>query len=195
MLATLSFARAYLWPHRGRLLVLAVLLAAGSLLQLAGPLILRDFVDGAGRMAPLAGLLALAVAYCVCAALQQLASAAEGYVATDLAMRSTNRLRQELFDRCLRLDLAFHLVTSPGALIQRIDQDPAMLDNVLSRMAVALVGNGLIVLGVTALLIALDWRVGLVLAAFAAVAAVIRARMTGPVTRAWVRVRVAAAEL
>lgn len=195
MFAILSLARAYLRPHRGRLLVLAAVLVAGSLLQLAGPAILRNFVDGAGRMAPLAGLLALAIAYCLCAGLQQVAGVSEGYVATDLAMRSTNRLRQDLFDRCLRLDLSFHQVTSPGALIQRIDQDPGLLNNVLSRMAVALISNGLIVLGVMVLLLILDWRVGLVVVAFSGVAAVIRVRMAGLVTRAWVRVRTVAAEM
>jgi len=195
LITTSSFALAYLRLHRGRLLVLGVLLVAGSLLQLAGPLILRTFVDGAGRMAPLAGLLALAIAYCVCAGLQQLAAVAEGYVATDLAMRSTNRLRQDLFDRCLRLDLAFHQVTSPGALVQRIGQDPALLDNVLSRMAVALVSNGLIVLGAVALLLVLDWRVGLVAIAFLVLAAMIRVRTAGLVTRAWVQVRAVAAEM
>jgi ATP-binding cassette, subfamily B, bacterial len=195
LIATSSLARAYLRPHLWRLLFLGVLLISGSLLQLVGPLILRNFVDGAGRVAPLGGLLALAVAYFICAGLQQLAAVAEEYVATDLGMRSTNRLRQDLFDRCLRLDLPFHQSTPPGALIQRIDQDPAMLDNVLSRMAVALVSNGLIVLGVMALLIVLDWRVGLVVVAFAVVAAVIRVRMAGLVTRAWTRVREFTAEL
>lgn len=195
MFSIVSLALAYLRPYRGRLLVLSLLIVAGTALQLLGPLILRGFVDGAARTAPLAGLLALAAAYCVCAGVQQLAGVGEGYVATDLAMRATNRLRQDLFDRCLRLDLSFHQATPPGALIQRIDQDPAMLNNVLSRMGVALASNGLIILGVLVLLVVLDWRVGLVVIAFSALAAVLRVRMALPVTRAWVRVRERAAEL
>ena len=195
MSATWALARVYLRPHVRRLLLLGLLLAAGSLLQLVGPLILRDFVDGAARLAPLAGLLALAVAYTLTAALQQVAELAEGYVATDLAMRSTNRLRQDLFDHALRLGLDFHQATPPGALIQRIDRDPTLLENVFSRMAAALVANGLVVLGAMAMLLALDWRVGLILVVAAAGAAAIRLRLTGIVTRAWVRARQVTAEL
>lgn len=195
MSATWVLARAYLRPHLHRLVLLGLLVAGATGLQLVGPFILGRFVDGATRLAPLTALLALAGAYTVAAVLQQLAGLAESYLATDLAMRSTNRLRQDLFEHALRLGLDFHQSTPPGALIERIDGDPTLLENVFSRMAATLVANGLLVLGTMALLLVLDWRVGLVLVVAAAAATAVRLRFTGIVTRAWVRARQVTAEL
>ncbi len=195
MFALWSIARVYLRPHLGRLTLLGGLVLLGSLLALVGPQILQRFVDQASL--PEAGtvLAVLALTYCVCASLQQVAAVGEEYAATDLAVRATNRLRQDLFDHSLTLGRAFHQRVPPGALIQRVDRDPALLGNLLSRMAVALTGNALIVLGVLVLLWHLDWRIGLVMATAAAVAAAIRMRLAPIVTRAWVRSRQTVAEL
>ena len=194
MIALWFVARVYLRPHLGRLVALSSLLLVGSALQLVGPQILRQFVDDSMRPTPEAALLGLAVTYCVFAALQHVAGIGEEYAATDLGMRATNGLRQDLFDHCLGLGLEFHQRTPPGALVQRIDQDPALLSNLLSRMATALAGNALIVLGVMVLLCRLDWRVGIVLVGAALVAAMIRIRAAAPVTHAWVRARQAIAD-
>lgn len=195
MFSLWSIARVYLRPHRGRVAVLGGLVLFGSGLALVGPQILQRFVDQASGVTMGASLALLAVTYCVCATLQQVAAVGEEYAATDLAVRATNRLREDLFDRSLTLSRAFHQQVPPGALIQRVDQDPTLLGNLLSRMAVALTGNALIVLGVLALLWHLDWRIGLVVTAAAAIATVVRVRLAGIVTRAWVRSRQATADL
>lgn len=195
MFSLWSIARVYLRPHLGRLTLLGGLVLLGSGLALVGPQILQRFVDQAS--VPSAGtvLAALAVTYCVCATLQQVAAVAEEYAATDLAVRGTNRLRLDLFDHSLTLGRAFHQRVPPGALIQRVDHDPALLGNLLSRMAVALAGNALIVIGVLVLLWRLDWRVGLVMVGAAALAAGVRVGLAGAVTRAWLRARQAVADL
>jgi len=194
-LSPISFVRAYLRPHLGRLAVLGVVVVAGTLLQLVGPLILRAFVDDAGAKAPIQALMLLVIAYLSTAALQQGISILDARLASDLAMNATNRLRQDLFDRCLRLSLDFHEATPPGAMIQRIDQDAGQLDNALSRMAVILAGNALLVSGVIALILWLDWRVGLVLLGFSLLGAAVRLGLNRQVTRAWSGVRSARADL
>lgn len=195
MFSLWSIARVHLRPYLGRVAVLGGLVLFGSGLALVGPQLLQRFVDQVSGASTGAVLAALAVTYCICASLQQAAAVAEEYAATDLAVRATNRLRQDLFDHSLTLSRAFHQRVPPGALIQRVDQDPALLGNLLSRMAVALAGNALIVLGVLALLWRLDWRIGLVMVGAAAIAAALRLRLAGIVTRAWIRARQAVAEL
>ena len=194
-MSPISFVRAYLRPHLGRLAVLGVVVVAGTLLQLVGPLILRAFVDDAGAKAPIQALMLLVIAYLSTAALQQGISILDAQLAADLAMRATNRLRQDLFDRCLRLSLDFHEANPPGAMIQRIDQDAGQLDNALSRMAVILAGNALLVSGVIALILWLDWHVGLVLLGFSLLGAAVRLGLNRQVTRAWSGVRSARADL
>ena len=195
MLTIWGFAHTYLRPHRRQVLALGALVLGGTVMQLAGPIILRRFVNDAVARQPLAGMVALAAAYCLLTAVQQAVSIADAYIATDLAFRTTNRVRLDLFDRCLRLDLSFHHANPPGALIQRIDHDPEMLNEVFSRMALTVVSNGLIVLGVICLVFLVDWRVGLALAAFAAAAGAIRLGTAGTITRAWRLVRECAADL
>lgn len=195
MFSLWSIARVYLRPHLGRVAVLGGLVLLGSGLALVGPQLLQRFVDQASGASAGTALAVLAVTYCVCASLQQAAAVAEEYAATDLAVRATNRLRQDLFDHSLTLSRAFHQRVPPGALIQRVDQDPALLGNLLSRMAVALAGNALLVLGVLALLWRLDWRIGVVVVGSAVIAAGLRLRLAGTVTRAWVRSRQAVADL
>jgi ABC-type multidrug transport system fused ATPase/permease subunit len=195
LFALWSIARVYLRPHLGRLTFLGGLVMLGSLLALLGPQILQRFVDQASVASAGTVLAVLAVTYCVCASLQQVAAVAEEYAATDLAVRATNRLRQDLFDHSLTLGRAFHQRVPPGALIQRVDRDPAMLGNLLSRMAVALAGNALIVVGVLVLLWRLDWRIGVVMVGAALVAAALRMRLAPVVTRAWVGARQAVADL
>lgn len=195
MLTIWGFARAYLRPHRLKALLLGALVLGGTAVQLAGPLILRRFVNDAVARQPLAGMVALAAAYCLLTAMQQVVSIADAHLATDLAFRATNRVRLELFERCLRLDLSFHHNTPPGALIQRIEQDPALLNEVFSRTAVTLISNGLIVLGVICLVFLVDWRVGMVLLAFAALGGLIRLGTASAITRAWRSVRECAADL
>lgn len=195
MLTIWAFARAYLRPHHRQLVALGALVLGGSAVQLAGPLLLRRFVNDAVARQPLAAMVGLALAYCLLTALQQAASIADACVATDLAQRATNRVRLDLFEHCLRLDLSFHHANPPGALIQRIDRDPALLNEVCSRMAVAVVSNGLIVLGVICLVFLIDWRVGLALAACAAAAGVIRLGTAQTITRAWLLVRECTADL
>src|SRR5262249_27051709 len=194
-LSPISFVRAYLRPHLGRLAVLGVVVVAGTLLQLVGPLILRAFVDDAGAKAPIEALMLLVIAYPSTAALQQGISILDAQLAADLAMRATNRLRQDLFDRCLRLSPDFHEANPPGAMIQRIDQDAGQLDNALSRMAVILAGNALLVSGVIALILWLDWHVCLVLLGFSLLGAAVRLGLNRQVTRAWSGVRSARADL
>ena len=195
MFALWSIARVYLRPHLGRLTLLGCLVLLGSGLALVGPQILQRFVDQASGVSAGVSLVALALTYCFCASLQQAAAVGEEYAATDLAARATNRLRQDLFGRSLTLGRAFHQRVPPGALIQRVDRDPSLLGNLLSRMAVALAGNALIVLGVLVLLWRLDWQIGVVMAGAAAVAAALWVGLAGIVTRAWSRARQAVADL
>ena len=73
---------------------------------------------------------------------------AEAYVAQNVGLTATNRLRADLTRHCLRLDPAFHNAHTPGELIERVDGDVATLGNFFSRFAVQLLGNGLLLVGV-----------------------------------------------
>src|SRR5688500_10883251 len=84
---------AYLRPLWPRALLLFVLMFAGVALQLVNPLVLGSFIDNATGGGTLDTLMALALLYLGLAFIAQFATVAETYVAQDIALTATNRLR------------------------------------------------------------------------------------------------------
>src|SRR5919199_4115889 len=160
---------AYLRPQGGRVALLGALLAAGLGLELANPWILREFIDRALAGAPLSSLTLVALAFLGVALASQLITVAETYVAENVGLTATNRLRSDLTLHALHLDPSFHSAHTPGELIERVDGDVATLGNFFSRFVVQIFGNAVLLLGVLALMYTIDWRVGLTMTFFVAV--------------------------
>src|SRR5262245_53715522 len=97
----------YLRPHRLRVAALAALLLAAAALQLAGPQLLRSFIDAALGGAPPSTLARLAAIFFAAALAGQLATVATQYTAEDVGWAATNALRADLAAHCLQLDLGF----------------------------------------------------------------------------------------
>jgi ABC-type multidrug transport system fused ATPase/permease subunit len=167
----------YLRPHRRRVAALLGLLLVGIALDLANPLVLRAFIDAATAGGSLSTLLALAGLYLLIACVIQALSVAETFVAENLALLATNRLRGDLMLHCLRLDPDFHAAHTPGELIERVDGDVTTLANYFSRFVVQLFGNALLLVGVLALLATIDWRISLALGLLTALTIVVVYRL------------------
>src|SRR6266478_2045857 len=160
----------YLGPQWGKATLMAVLLLIGIGLQLVNPQILRYFVDsftsgGSHANPTLAGALFIGIALAI-----QGTSVLATYFSENVAWKATNQLRADLVAHCLTLDMAFHKAHTPGELIERIDGDVDTLSNFFSQAVIHLFGNALLILGVLILFFLADWRIGLVMAAFALLA-------------------------
>jgi ATP-binding cassette, subfamily B, bacterial len=162
--------RSYLAPHWRRVLLVAVLLLCSIGLQLASPLVVRHFIDAALAGADLRTLISAALLYGAIALLQQSVAVADVYLGEYLGWVATNALRADLTRHCLRLGPSFHQAHAPGELIERIDGDVTALANFLSRFLVVIAGNGLLLLGMLAVLWHVHWQVGLTFAVFSAAA-------------------------
>jgi len=143
--ATLS---TYLRPHRGRVVVLALLLLGSIGLQLVIPLILRDFIDTALAGSAVAGLTTAGIAYLVAGILNQLLDAGASYLGADIGWSATNRLREELTSHLFSLDMGFHNDTTPGEMIERVDGDVTAISEFISRFLVRLIAAGVLLAGV-----------------------------------------------
>jgi ABC-type multidrug transport system fused ATPase/permease subunit len=86
---------------------------------------------------------------------------AEAWIAERLSWAATNALRVDLAAHVLRLDYAFHSAHTQGELIERVDGDVGNLSRFFSRFVINVVGNGVLILGILALLLRIDWRIGL----------------------------------
>ena len=186
---------AYLRPQLLRLVVLAATLFAGIGLQLANPQLIRVFVDQALAGASYDTLLPIGAAFLVVAMLTQVSTIAETYVAEDVGWRTTNALRVDLTDHVLTLDDSFHAEHGPGELIERIDGDVGAIAEFFARFVVHVIGSGLFLAGVLALLWIADWRVGALLTLFAVAVLIFMTRGGGFVGRRARDARQADAEL
>jgi ABC-type multidrug transport system fused ATPase/permease subunit len=159
----------YLIPQRGRVLLLALLLLTNTGLQLASPLVLRRFIDRALEGDALRILLLIAGLYIGFALLIQIVRLGETWTAEYVGWTATNNLRADLALHVLNLDMGFHNRHTPGNLIERVDGDVFTLGNFFSRFIINILGNVLLTIGVIVLLARIDWRIGLVIAIFAAI--------------------------
>jgi ATP-binding cassette, subfamily B, bacterial len=170
----------YLRPQIGRVLLLAIVLLGGIGLQLLGPQILRRFIDSVtahGATTPLASLWVLAGLFLTATAAAQVARVAAAWLSEQVGWAATNRLRHDLADHVLRLDLGFHTARTPGELIERLDGDVTALAGFFSEFVIQILGGALLIAGIIGLLFAQDWRIGAALGALA-LAAVLVLRAT-----------------
>jgi ABC-type multidrug transport system fused ATPase/permease subunit len=172
----------YLGPHRWRIALLVLILAATIATQVATPLVASRFIDRAVAGDPMRTLVFLAVLTMILALVAQGVAIAETYVAESIAWASTNALRADLAEHLLRLDGTFHTAHTPGELIERVDGDVSTLARFFSRFVVYVLGNGALMLGVVGLLLVMDWRVGLGLGAFVLVALLVMLKIRAMAT-------------
>jgi ATP-binding cassette, subfamily B, bacterial len=184
----------YLRPQRARMLVLALALGGAIATQVLAPLVTGRFIDRATSGAALDELLVLALLTIGLALVRQGLGVAETYAAEHVSWEATNALRADLLSHLLKLDAGFHTTHTPGELIERTDGDVTTLARFFSRLVLSVAGNGVLVLAVLVLLAVVDWRVGLGLGAFVALALLAMLRIRAAATPAWAAERAATAE-
>jgi ABC-type multidrug transport system fused ATPase/permease subunit len=145
------------------------MLLLGSIgLQLIVPLLLARFIDAAVAREPVAGMVAIGFAFLVAGIINQVLDAGSSYLGADVGWRATNRLREELSDHLLSLDMAFHNETTPGEMIERVDGDVTALSDFISRFLVRLVGAGILLLSVVVVCWIQDLRMGVAVTLYVA---------------------------
>lgn len=164
------FLGVYLRPFRGRFTLLAVLLFGGIGLQLAGPQLIRAFIDTTTAHGPQPGLLLIALLALGAALVNELMAAAATFLGQDVGWAATNRIREDLALHLLRLDMSYHNTHTPGEFIERIDGDLTNLSNFFSVVLLKVVGSALLLFGTLVLVWLADWRVGLALTLFVGLA-------------------------
>lgn len=155
---------------------MALTMAVSGALPLAGPILIALFIDDAISGATAGRLTTWAGIYVATGVLRQLMALAVAWTATDLAWRVTNELRHDLAAHVLGLDLAFHRATSPGELVSRVDGDVTALSDFVARFVPRALAAVVTLVGIVAVLVVRDWRIGIGFALYLAlaVAAVLR---------------------
>jgi ABC-type multidrug transport system fused ATPase/permease subunit len=181
-------------PHKGRLALVAALVATGILLQLLNPQIIRYYIDATQSGGSLASLALAGAAFLVVGLLARAVALAAGWAGRDLAWRSTNALRADLTAHLLGLDMPFHKAHTPGELIERVDGDAGALGELFSQLTVRVAASLALIVAILALIWREDPRAGAALAVYVALVACILILLHRFGAARWAAERQAAAE-
>lgn len=157
-------------PAAGRWLALGGLVAAGSGLALAGPLVVREVIDRATAGTTVRELQILALVFLSIAVLRQIVEVVTARAATITAWRTTNEFRLDMTRHVLGLDHEFHRRHTPGELIQRVDGDITSVNELCSRVLTRAVGSALLIVGIVTVVTVIDWRIGVGMVAYVGLA-------------------------
>ncbi len=160
-------------PAAGRWFALGCVVAVGSLLALAGPLVVRELVDRAVAGSDERELQVLAAIFLAVAVVRQVLSVLTARAATSLAWTTTNEFRLDMTRHVLGLDHEFHRHHTPGELIQRVDGDITEVNTLCSSVLPRAVGSVMIVLGMIVVVLVIDWRIGIGMAVYVGLAVVL----------------------
>ncbi|HEU4580609.1 MAG TPA: ABC transporter ATP-binding protein [Polyangiaceae bacterium] len=170
-------ALAHLRPHARRVSTILALTLASSAVQVLEPLAMKNIIDqlgaGASRMSALlpglAGLTGLL-----------LARELIGCVSNWLTWRTRLGIHFELLDasveRLHSLPLSYHREQTVGAMMTRLDRGVQGFLNATSEIAFQVLPAVLYLLSAVAIMVSLDWRLALLVLAFAPVPALIAVR-------------------
>ena len=174
--------REYMLPWRKQVLLLTLMLFTSIGLQLVTPQLLGLFIDTVrGDRAglplepppwlgadPLQGqLLLIALVFMLVALAQQVVAVGAVFFGEDVGWKATNKLRSDLADHCLRLDMSFHHKRTPGEMIERVDSDITQIANFFSQFVVTVLANILLLAGVVFMVFLVNEQVGMVMAVYA----------------------------
>jgi ATP-binding cassette subfamily B multidrug efflux pump len=158
---TLRRLGGYLKPHWLPLLGVAGLLILGTLVQLAAPYLIGRAIDefiGAGDRHGLAAMMLLLLGAYVGS---WATTYGQFYLMTVIGNKVLYKLRTHIFDRVQTLSLAFFDQHEAGDLMSRLTNDVDTIAQVLNAGLVQTLGSSLIIIGIVAAMIGLNWRLAL----------------------------------
>ncbi|HLR93326.1 MAG TPA: ABC transporter ATP-binding protein [Jiangellaceae bacterium] len=168
---TLHHVRPHLRPHRWMMLGGLLAMFAEVAFRLLEPWPLKYVLDaviqpGAGTDSGLMTLIMVAaVALLGVAALRALSAYAMTVFFTLAGTRAMTNVRGELYAHLQRLSLRFHRGSRTGDLINRLVGDVGRVQEVAVTAALPLIGNIVALVGMTVVMLVLDWQLALIVVA------------------------------
>ncbi len=160
----------YARPYRLRLGVGLALTVLASLVWLTIPLGLRSLLDSVFEARDQAMLNLLGIAMLLLFVLQSVLSFGSHYLVSWVGERTVTDLRKQVYAHLNRLDLKFFTDRKLGELMSRLTNDVGAVRDTVAESMAQLLMQIFTLLGSVGLMVALNWRLSLVI--FAAVPAV-----------------------
>jgi len=149
-------------PYRGRvaLTIVAILAATGA--GLAPPYLAGQAIDAGIVTGDTSALTLIVIAFLAVAAVSALATYAQTYLVGWVGTRALQDLREHIFAHLQSMSIGFFTRRSPGVLISRMTNDIEALNQLLTSGVTTLFSSVLTLIGVVAIMFALDVKLALV---------------------------------
>ncbi|HKY33260.1 MAG TPA: ABC transporter ATP-binding protein [Candidatus Polarisedimenticolia bacterium] len=148
----------YVLPHRRLVAGSLALLLLVSAVQLAQPYLIKLAIDGPIASKDPSGLLWIVAAFAALLALEFSLRFLQIYALEKTGQRVVHDLRVEVYDHLQKLSSSFFDRNPVGRLVTRVTTDVETLAEVFSSGVVTLLGDGLKLLGIVAILFWMDVR-------------------------------------
>ncbi len=158
---------AYARPYRALVIGALALLLTDGVLQLAGPLLTRTVIDRALPTQDFSLVRWATTVYALSLVASFACAYGETLLTSLLGQRVMHDLRMEIFAHLQRLPVSFFDRTPVGRLVTRVTADVEALNELFTAGVVAGLGDLFTLVAISALMLAVDWR--LALAAFAVI--------------------------
>ncbi|RYG35771.1 ABC transporter ATP-binding protein [bacterium] len=145
---TIGRVWSYLHRQRGRLIVVALLVVASTLLGLVGPFLMGRAIDGYILTHDLPGLARICFAMLAAYASSVVLSWIQSYLMVGIAQRAIFDIRNDLFQKLQHLPVRFFDQRSQGDLMSRLTNDVERLSSVLTDSVTQIVAGILSTLGI-----------------------------------------------
>ncbi len=140
--------------------IILVFITVGA--RLYGPRLLGEVVDRALIPKNYELLLQLVILFAGIKITQYLGQLGQSYFLTLVGQRVMHKLREDLFAKLIRMPIPFYDRNPTGRLVTRITNDTVNLTELFGPGFVLLLSDLLVIFGVACVMIAIDWRLGLI---------------------------------
>ena len=152
----------YLKPYRALVSLSIVILLISSLAQLAGPYLTKIAIDKYIMMGDSEGLFRMVLLLLGAIAISVSLEYLQKYLMQYIGQRAMYDLRMQIFSHVQRLDLKFFDKNPVGRILTRITSDVQALNEMFTAGVIAIFGDIFIIIGIVAAMLAINWKLALV---------------------------------
>jgi ATP-binding cassette subfamily B multidrug efflux pump len=153
---------AYLRPHLGAVLAALALIIGLAGIDLVPPYLTKVAIDRYIAKGNAAGLAVVAGLYLLALAVGFVVRFLQNYIMQMTGQRIMQDMRRELFGHLQRLHVGFFDRNPVGRLMTRVTTDVDAVNDLFTSGVVTVFGDLFTLLGIMAVMVALDWRLALV---------------------------------
>ncbi len=151
----------FLRPYSRQMLVGLVAMLVVSGLTLLTPYLLKIAIDGYITQGDSQGLMRISLYTAAAFVGLFIAGAAQQYLLSWISQHMLADLREALFDHLQELSLSYHDNHIVGVTVSRVMNDVATINDFLSQGLISFLGDILILIGIIAIMLAMDLRLAL----------------------------------